>query len=204
MSTLSDRIALLRKRATDIAAELTSLSDRRQSHALAASEGDTKALKVISDIDMECDDLARTHQTTLSAIETAEALAQLREVDDAQKAKRAHAERVYSTARGIIALNEEIDTELGKLAAMCERRQALLGELGRLEALNVTLLGRLSSRAPLTRAACAAGLHRYLSLEVTAQGSMVPLRESNAQLLIGQAPENDDEPKRVRLTSRVS
>jgi hypothetical protein len=189
VSTLSDRIALLRKRATDIAAELMQLSDKRQSHALAASEGDAKALKVISDIDMECDDLARTHQTTLSAIETAEALAQLREVDDAQKAKRAKDEKVYTTSRAVIALQEEIDWALARLREMAERRQALLAELGQLEALNVTLLGRLASKAPLTRAACHAGLHRFMSLETSAQGSMVPLRESNAQLLLGREPE---------------
>jgi hypothetical protein len=67
-----------------------------------------------------------------------------------------------------------------------------------LDGLNVTLLGRLASRAPLTRAACAAGLHRFMSLETTAQASMTPLRESNAQLLgIGKPPEA--EPERVRL-----
>jgi hypothetical protein len=132
-----------------------------------------------------------------------EALAKQQQLDQEQKAQRAHDEKVYTTARALVALQEEIDLELVKLREMAERRSALLAELGTLEALNVTLLGRLASKAPLTRACCAAGLHRFMSLETTAQGSMVPLRESNAQLMIGQPPESD-EPKRVKLRDRVS
>ena len=53
MSSLSDRISLLRQRAADIATQLTSLGDRRRSYSLAAAEGDDHAKREIGGIDLE-------------------------------------------------------------------------------------------------------------------------------------------------------
>src|SRR5262249_54122431 len=51
------------------------------------------------------------------------------------------------------------------------------------------LFTRLSQKAVITRACCAAGLHKFAELQTVAPNSMVPLATANAILLgIGRSP----------------
>jgi hypothetical protein len=200
MSSLADRISLLRQRAADIATQLTSLGDRRRSYSLAAAEGDDHAKREIGGIDLEQADLLSLQQTIEDSIEVGEALEKQQALEAVQKAERDKDIQAYKVASAVQALNGELDEELKKLRELCERRQSLLAELAQLDAMNASLLARLSSKAPLTRAACAVGLQRYLSLETTAPGSWAPLSESNSTLLgVGRPPDKPEKTARVKL-----
>ena len=66
-------------------------------------------------------------------------------------------------------------------------------------------IARLSNKAPLTRAACAAGLHRFMAMETPAPASMQPLSSANAILLgIGAKPDKPDRVDRVKLRERTA
>jgi hypothetical protein len=207
MSTLTDRLDALKQRAQDIASQLVALTDKRRSFSFSAASGDHASAKQIADIDVQCDDLAKLHQTTLSAIEVGEGLAKQHALEAEQKKERDKDIAAYTAARAVIALSEEIDLALQKLAEQCARRQSLLAELLRCQAIEESyhlrsLLSKLAGKGPLTRASQHAGLHNYLSLQTVAPGSATPLAEGNSILLgIGQAPEA--EPERVRLKAKA-
>jgi hypothetical protein len=190
----------LRQRAGDIASELGKLGARRREFSLAAAEGNDDAKREISSIDLEQSDLLSQQQTLEDSIQVGEALAKQQELEAEQKQQQERDVQAYKVASAVQALNGELDEALQALRELCERRQSLLAELTQLEAMNPTLLARLSSKAPLTRAACAVGLQRYLSLETTAPGSWAPLSESNSTLLgVGRPPEKADKTSRVKL-----
>jgi hypothetical protein len=195
MSTFAAKISELNKQIKTIGEKLASLADRRKEFSLAASDGDSHARKQIQDVDFELASLRSEAETLGAAAETALALERQQQLEEQQKQERARQLEAYNTARAVITLNEELDLRLTQLRQAFERRASLLGELNSMNLLDVVLLSRMASKAPATRAACAANLHRFLSLETCAPGSMVPLSSTNEQLLsIGEPPDNKSPP----------
>jgi hypothetical protein len=192
MSSLSDRLGQLRQRAASIAAELTSLADKRRGYSLAATEADSKAVKAISDIDVQMDSLKREETTVRSAEEVATALQQ-HEHDEAQ-AKEQHEREVaaHNTASAIGALQSEIDARLVELRQCFERRAAMVQELSNTRLVDLSLLSKLSSKSPATRACCHHGLDRFIAIERTSVQGRMPLADANVLLAgIGKAPDPD-------------
>jgi hypothetical protein len=203
MSSLSDRISLLRQRATDIAAQLTSLGDRRRSYSLAAAEGDNHARHEISGIDVEQADLLAQQQTIDDSISVSEALQKQEALDEQRKRRSEREVAAHTTAVAVIALQAEIDERMVELRQAFERRSSLLAELARSELADPNLLNKLSSKLPATRAACCHGLDRFISIERTSALGRMPLSDANVLLAgIGKAPDPDKpaaKEKRVRL-----
>jgi hypothetical protein len=194
MSSFADRIILLKQRASDITTKLSTLADQRKSISLPASEGEKTAAQQIVDLDFESDGLRRERDTLGSAIEHAEQLQAQETLDLQQQLVRERDHKAYTTARAVIALNLETDELMQKLSQLCERRGHLLQELG--QSFDASFVTRLSGRGALTRAACAHGLHRFVSIETCAPGSMRPLADTNPLLLgIGRASKSDARPK---------
>jgi hypothetical protein len=189
----------LKDRISEIGSRLTSLADKRRSYSLAASEGDTKAKAEIGVIDSEVTSLQRDAATFEAGISTAQALQRQEDLDLQQQVQREREVEAYNHARAIISLNLEVDTALLHLREMLERRSSLLSGLQQTEKVDPGFVARLSNKAALTRAACHAGLHRFLSIETCAPGSMVPLASTNETLLgIGKPPADDKSRVRFR------
>jgi hypothetical protein len=189
MSSLSDRIAQLKRRASEVASQITALADRRRSYSFAASEGDAKARKSIGDIDFETDALKREAATVSDAIEIGEALEHQRLLDAEAEARREREIAAYKAARAVASLNLELDQELVRLREMFERRAALLKALGNSGTVDLGLITRLSHKSGATASAQLAGLSKYLALEMTPTSAMRPLATSNELLLkIGVEP----------------
>jgi hypothetical protein len=183
MSSFSDRINLFRQRASDISTKLSSLADQRRSISIPASEGDQKALKEIILLDQQYDGLRRERDTLSSAIEHAETLQRKEIVDEEQKHLQQREIEAHNHAAAIAALNCEIDQLLVGLRQVFERRASLLVGLARTELVDPSFVARFGNKAGATRAACCAGLHRYLALETVAPSSMHPLASTNETLL---------------------
>jgi hypothetical protein len=184
VSSLSDRIGELKRRAAEVASALTSLSDRRRSYAFAAvSDSDAKARKAIADIDFESDSLRKEQATISDALEIGEALAKQEALDAQAEARRERERAAYTAARGVVTLNEEIDLALSQLREMFERRSVILRSLGNVGVVDPSLLMRLANKAGPTSAAHSAGLGRYLNLEMTPVVSQRPLSDANSVLL---------------------
>jgi hypothetical protein len=106
----------------------------------------------------------------------------------------------HNHAQAIAALNCEIDEVLVQLRAIFERRASLLVGLARTELVDPRFVARFGNKAGATRAACCAGLHRYLALETVSPTSMHPLGSTNEILLgIGKAPPADDRTSRIKF-----
>jgi hypothetical protein len=207
MSSYESKISEFRSKIADIGRQLAELGNRRRSYSLAAVEGDSAARKQIADIDFETDELRKQEGTLASAIETAAALDRRREADAAAALSHDKQVEAYGLARGVVTLNEEIDLALKRLREMLERRASLLNQLAATELVDATLTTRLASKAPLTRACCAAGLHRFIQVETVSPQAMIPLADGNAQLLgIGESPNDkaSDKPDKPRNNSRVN
>jgi hypothetical protein len=197
------RIKGFKDQIASIGRQLAELGVRRRSYSLAAVEGDSAARKQIADIDFETDELRKQEATVASAVETALAL-ERQEQHDAQNA--AHHERsveAYGLARGVVTLNEEIDLALKQLRQMLERRASLLNQLAALDVVSPVVITRLATKAPVTRACCAAGLHKFLQVETVSPQAMIPLADGNAQLLgIGSPPDDKTPNDKPRVTPR--
>jgi hypothetical protein len=188
---MADRINQLRRRSTEIAAHMVALRDERKAHSLAAAfEADKKALAVVTDADLQLDRLAREAQTITSAIETAEALLKQDHAEAEAAERTALAIEAHKAAQAVCALNAECDDLMLKLAECFQRRQVMLVELARTGIPDATYIARLSNKLMATRAACCAGLHKYLDLTAVSPVSHLPLAATNPQLLvIGLPPE---------------
>jgi hypothetical protein len=192
MSSLSDRIAQLKRRASEVASQITALADRRKEYSFAAASGDAKAKKAIADADYEAENLRREAATVSDAIEIGEALEKQRLLDAEAEALRSRAHAGYKAARAVASLNLELDQELVRLREMFERRAILLKALGDTSAVDSSLVVRLSNRANATSAAQLAGLSKFINLEMTPTASQRSLASSNEILLrIGSEPPSD-------------
>jgi len=190
MSTYADRLSQLRARLTDVGKQLSSLADRRKSFSLAAATGDATARKQIADTDAEAEALRREEQTISAAVETAVALDKQQELEEHARQVDAHRH-----AQGVIALNLEIDAALVHLREMFERRAVLLAGLARTNIVDGLFVGRLAGKAGPTRAACHAGLAKFIALEHPAPQSVRPLADTNTILVgIGAPPEAESPP----------
>jgi hypothetical protein len=196
VSSLADRINSLKARASEAAAQVTSLTAQRKSFALAATEGDARARKSLSDAEFQLDALRKEEQTTADAIEVGEALLKQQELD-AEAAERCEREvEAHKAAQAVIALNEEIDLALKQLREIFERRASLLAGLANTGLVDSLFVARLANRSGPTRAACAAGLAKYLALETVAPQSQLPLADTNAVLLgIGRPSRESPQPR---------
>jgi hypothetical protein len=205
LSSLSDRIAELKRRAEQVASQKVALRDQRRSYSLAASEGDERARKHIADIDFNLVACERDEQTTLSGIEAAEALLKQQALDEVAKAARELSEKAYTAARAAASLNLELDLELVRLREMFERRYILLQELAATGERESAIANRLQAKSGPTAAAQFAGLNRFIATEMTPNSSVRELASANELLLtIGAKPNGGDPLSRVRPTSKPS
>jgi hypothetical protein len=179
----------LRKRAAEVASQIGALADKRKSYSLAASEGDARARKAIADADYERDALLKEAATVADALEIGEALTRQQALDAEAAQRRERSIEAYQAARGVVALNEEIDLALSRLREQFERRSIILRSLANTSICDPALLMRLANKAVPTSAAHRAGLGRFLNLEMTPIIAQRPLADSNVVLLgIGEAP----------------
>jgi hypothetical protein len=189
LSSLADRISQLRQRASEVAAEIASLLDKRRSYSFAAATGDEHARKQIADLDFQSDSLRKEEQTALCGIEAAEALLKQHQLDAEAKLHRERQVEAHEHATAIAAINLELDQMLLQVRECLERRAIHLRSLGNTATVDPNLLMRLSNKSGPTSACHHAGLGRYINLEMTPVVSQRPLADSNSLLLgIGEAP----------------
>jgi hypothetical protein len=157
--------------------------------------GGNGALRQAAGIELKVTELRR--ERALATAATARIQQQQRDQAAAaeQAAQRQRANAARGIAVAIMALQVEIDAQLKELAERCARRSSLLAQLAANELVEPALIMRLSARAPLTRAACHHGLHRFVELQTVSPQGMIALADSNALLAgIGREPSNGSQP----------
>jgi hypothetical protein len=200
LSSLADRILELKRCAEAIAAELVNIATRRKARSLDAVIGDKTAQSAIHDLDQETDALKKEAMTISSALEMAEQREREEQQEVEAKLRREREVEAYNHARGVVALNHELDQALIALRQLFERRAVVLKGLGDTGVVDLNLIMRLNHRSGASASAILAGLNRFLNLEHINTSALHPLASSDEVLLrIGVNPEKET---RVPFTKR--
>jgi hypothetical protein len=157
------------------------------------------SLRRASGIEQRITDLRREKMLALAATAKLEQTQKAAMAEAAQAVERAQASKARTIAEQLMQLHESIDQQLRVLAESCLQRQNLLSALGRSAEAYLAVATRLSQRAPLTRAACYHGLHKFIQLEAVSPQGMIALSDANS-LLSGIGREHGNgQPTRARL-----
>jgi hypothetical protein len=189
LSSLETRQAELQSRLSQIDSEIAKLdADFTQLAASWSGSDGAASMKAAEQIEQRLNQLRREKALTIAA-QGHVTREQMTERDkEAEQARKALLAKAREIASGVITLNEEIDTALVQLRGMFERRFALLSELNATGVVDQQFVVKLQGKSGATRACCAAGLHRFISIEKVATQSFVPLTSCNVILLgVGKA-----------------
>jgi len=189
-----NKLTELQQRIVAIDASIAKLDGDFAELAYAFDVGDQAALKKASAIELQVDQLRRER-----ALVTAKQKHIAEQQQDEQAAAEQQVEQQKQVeakqhAGAIAALNSDLDRLLTELRDQFERRHALLTQLGRTGVVDFNLVNRLTGKQNGTRAACHAGLAKFLALEVPAPGSFIPLAGAN-QILLGVGKEHAQRPR---------
>jgi hypothetical protein len=184
LSSLEDRQAELQSRIASIDADIAALDAQFLALAAEFNSADGNAsLRSAEQIEQKLMQLRREKAISIAAQAhvTREQLAE-REAQAAQD-RRATLATAKQHADAVCILNAEIDTHLTQLRQLFERRFGLLSQLAATGVVDQQFIVKLQSRAGPTRAMCACGLHRFVSLERVATQSWLALSSVNSMLL---------------------
>jgi hypothetical protein len=184
MSSLEDKQAALVERLRLIDEEMSRADNEFLTLAAEFNSQDgTASLKAAEQVEQRLSTLRREKALTIAS----QAHVTKQQLDE--KAQQAEADRraLLATAKqhadAVITLNSEIDEHLTKLRQLFERRFALLSQLGATGVVEQAFITKLQSRAGPTRAMCASGLAKFVSLEKVATQSWLGLSSVNPILL---------------------
>jgi hypothetical protein len=173
----------LRSRSAEIDLAIANLDREFAQLASKFDLGDKHALQQADGIEQRIGQLRR-EKLIIAGRE--QRLAQEQEDEQTQAAQAEHQARLVQAkqlADSIMALHVEIDRMLVLVREKLAQRAGALQALQRTDLDQVALANRLSHRAVVTRAFCAAGLHKFAELQTVAPNSMVPLASANTVLL---------------------
>jgi hypothetical protein len=185
LSSLEQRQSELQSRLSQIDSEISKLDEDFTQLAASWSGSDGAAsMKAAEQIEQRLNQLRREKALTIAA-QGHVTREQLTERDkEAEQARKALMAKSREISAGVITLNEEIDQALVQLRGMFERRFALLSELASTGVVDQAFVVKLQGKSGPTRAMCAAGLAKFVSVEKVATQSFVPLASVNP-ILIG-------------------
>jgi hypothetical protein len=184
MSTLEDRQHELQNRIGTIDSEMAELD--AQYLALAAelnSTNGTASLKCAETIERRLEALRREKSLALSAQDHINKLLLDQQQQEADEDRRRLAAQAKELGDALCTLNSELDAELVRLREMFERRASILHKLGATGVVEQAFITKLQGRSGPTRAFCASGLHKFISVEKVGQTSFVSLASVNPVLL---------------------
>jgi hypothetical protein len=146
---------------------LENVTERRRQHALAARRGDTAAIAALAEIERD-EARARTDiETAKLAIEAIDA--ELVDARDGEAADgwAALVQRAKALAGKIGATSDEIDAALAGLAALLDRRRALIDDVLRLGVATPRQTALASGRECNAADIVSSALHRHLLQRLT-------------------------------------
>jgi hypothetical protein len=184
LSSLADRSTALQSRIESIDQEIARVDEAFVELAAQFSSIDgQESLRQASQLETRLIALRREKSLCLSA-QSHVTQEQLREKEqEAAQDRRATLATAKQHADAVCILNAEIDTHLTQLRQLFERRFGLLSQLAATGVVDQQFIVKLQGKSGPTRASCAAGLHKYISIEKVATGSFVTLASCNVILL---------------------
>jgi hypothetical protein len=181
------RLAELAQRAAEIDVEVAALDDAYASVAGQFETGNAAALKQAEQIEHKVSALKREKALAQAAQARIEQSQKQELIEAEQQAIRQRLVEARKHADAAMILNTRIDEALRALADLFGQRSNALHALANTGAVNSVTINKLTNKSAATRAACAARLHAFISLETCAPGSMQPLSVANNVLQIGRA-----------------
>jgi hypothetical protein len=202
--TFADKLAQIERRGAAIRERLLQLGSLKRQHAVAATDSDQRALAAIMEVDAECNRL-NSEQLVLDDAKAELEQQQCAEAEaEAQRQRDQRQGEAKQLVGEIMAVNQVIDQQLIVARQQLQRRADLLRQLNATRILAESYVQRLAQKYPVTAAARAAGLDKFVSLEYVAPPHIQPLVESNRGLTAnGMAPEPKGKITRLRPRDEV-
>jgi hypothetical protein len=190
------RLAGLRDRVVAIDASLAALDNDYAELASQFDSGNTEALQKAAAIEQLISKLKAEKALNLAAAGKVEQLRAQQQAEAEREANRQKNAEARRLAQQVMALNERIDQRLRDLHDLFVERNGTLQVLGRTGVVDLGFANKLQTKGPITAAACAVGLHKYIDIVTVAPSSLRPLANVNTVLAgIGkQASEDQPEP----------
>jgi hypothetical protein len=184
MSSLEQRQAELQSRIDAIDFEIGQVDEQFAELAAQFTGVDGQdSLRQAAALEAKLANLRREKTLALAAQSHTTARQLAEKEQQAEQDRRAMQAKAKEISSGVITLNDEIDQALIQLGQLFERRASLLHQLGATGVANPITINKLEGKFGPTRACCAAGLHRFISLEKVATQSFVTLASCNVILL---------------------
>jgi hypothetical protein len=177
------RVTTLQTRIAAIDASLSEL-DQKYNECASRFDGDPAALmKEAGIISTRIDTLKNDKCLLLAAGPQLELKHKAEEGEQEQQEKRKQLLAAREIADQIMALQVDLDRMLVNLREAFERRAVLLRALANTEAVDLGFANRFMAKGPITAAAQAAGLHRFIDIVTVATASVRALATSNSILV---------------------
>jgi hypothetical protein len=180
------KLTELTHRCAAIDAEVAALDDAYASVAGQFETGNAAALKQAEQIEHKVSALKREKALAQAAQARIEQSQKQELIEAEQEANRQRLVEARKHADSAMILNTRCDEAMRALAELLAQRANALHALASTSAVSSMVINKLLAKAGPTRAACAARLHAFISLETCAPGSMQPLSSANTVLTIGR------------------
>jgi hypothetical protein len=203
--TTEARLSGLRDRVMALDASLAKLTDDLAEVANGFDPGNEPALQKAAAIEQLISKLKAEKALTLAAFGRLEERRREEQAEAEQQAKRGQQVEAKRLADQVAALNVRIDQALHGLVDLFAQRAFALQAMGRTGVVDFAFCNRLQTKGPITAAACAVGLHKFVDIVTVAPGSHRSLASINAVLAgIGKQADPDPAPALRRLANNGS
>jgi hypothetical protein len=202
MNDLGSKLTALDQRADSVRSRLAELANQRRAESVAALD-DQAGLQRVLQLDIQAGQLERE----LSLIHDAKLEIESLQAKDAAAAAAAERDQRRAEAKRLVgeimAVNHQLDGSMILLRQQLQHRADLLRQLIATHIVSEPFVQRLMGKYPVTAAARAAGLDKFVALEYVAPGHIQPLMESNRGLgANGMTPTPQPKAKITRLRPR--
>jgi hypothetical protein len=196
----------LRQAVAAIDTDLAQVESDYQALVEKLASGDKHALAKADQLDQRRSVLIRNKAMSIAACGLLQQQLEAEQAAAAEAEKRKQRIAAGQIADQVASLHVDLDRQLLALREQLERRAVLLRQLANSGEGNSAWLNKLLTKPAATRAACAAGLHKFIALETVATPSFTSFTSANAVLLAigrddqaGEADNGDNGIARRRL-----
>jgi hypothetical protein len=177
-----DKLAQLKARVDDIDLQLAALLGQRREHSFAASNGDAKSVKAITDNDAESSALAKDRQTTLDAIEQCVLLVKKEDEALEQKLRQQRENDNRRHCETYLQIAAELDKNYKDAESLHIKLRATGSAIGACGIVPHNVVSRLLSKLGPSCSARFFGLHNYIDIAHQPPHMIMSLFEASSVL----------------------
>jgi hypothetical protein len=179
--TSQDKMAALNTRVEDLDKDIAELQHRRESLAVDYAAGNKSAQKECAQIELAESAAKRERDYLKLSISQLTQLAQDEQAAVLEAVEEQRQLKAADLAESLCDVNSAIDSKLAELKSLLQLRADNLNSLRGLNVIDPMYVSRMG-RSTVTAAFAAAGLHKFIAMDVPAPTSIRPMSDGNCFL----------------------